>query len=180
MSQALPLLRQRREDWIYLVVGDGPERGTIEAAAAAHELADKVRLLGRVSEEELKAAYTLADLFVMPNVPVAGDAEGFGMVTLEARAAGLPIVAADLEGIRESIENEDDGLMVPPEDYTAYVQAIDRLLGQESSAAEVQRRRERVAERYGWPHIAACYLEVFRQVETEYHTKRSREVANRN
>ena len=173
VSQALPLLRQRREDWLYLIVGEGPERVTIEAAVAAHKLGDKVRLLGQVSEEELKAAYALADLFVMPNVPVAGDAEGFGMVTLEARAAGLPIVAADLEGIRESIENEDDGLLVPPEDYAAYVQAIDFLLGRESTAAEVQRRRERIAARYAWPRIAARYLEVFRQVQAEYYTQRS-------
>jgi len=178
VSQVLPLLRQRRDDWVYLVVGDGPERTAIEAAAAAHELGDKVRLLGQVSEEELKAAYALADLFVMPNVPVAGDAEGFGMVTLEARAAGLPVVAADLEGIRESIENEEDGLLVPPGDYTAYVQAIDRLLGKEPSPAEAQRRRERVAARYAWPRIAARYLEVFRQVQTEYRTQRSWEVAD--
>ena len=171
VSQALPLLRQRREDWIYLVVGEGPERVAIEAVVAAHNLADKVRLLGQVSEEGLKAAYALADLFVMPNVPVAGDAEGFGMVTLEARAAGLPVVAADLEGIRESIENEDDGLLVPPEDYVAYVQAIDRLLGKEPNPAEAQRRRERVAARYAWPRIAARYLEVFRQVQTEYYTE---------
>lgn len=179
VRQALPLLCERREDWIYLVVGEGPERAAIEAAVEAHGLTDKVRLLGRICQAELKVVYALADLFLMPNVPVAGDAEGFGLVSLEARAAGLPVVAANLEGIAGSIENEEDGVLVSPEDYTAYVQAIDRLLGREPSAAEQQRRRERVAARFGWSHIAVRYLHLFRRVQAAYEKQTGGSIADR-
>ena len=167
VSQALKLLQTRRDDWVYVIVGEGPERAAIEAAIESHGLEDRVRLVGRVSEETLKAAYALANVFVMPNVPVAGDAEGFGVVSLEARAAGLPVVAARLEGISESM-NEEDGILVGAWDYVGYVEAIDHLLTSESVARKRQQRRDRVAERYDWGRTAAGYMDLFYRVRCAY------------
>ena len=99
VTEVLPRLAERRADWIYLVVGEGPERQAIaEAATQDPRVAQRVHLLGQTSDDDLCMAYAAADLFVMPNVPVPGDSEGFGIVHLEARAAGLPVVAADIEG----------------------------------------------------------------------------------
>ena len=129
VTEVLPRLAERRADWIYLVVGEGPERQAIaEAARRDQRVAQRVHLLGQISDDELRTAYAAADLFVMPNVPVPGDSEGFGIVHLEARAAGLPVVAADIEGISESFISGEDGWLVPAGDAAAFVDAIDRGL----------------------------------------------------
>lgn len=168
VSQVLPALARRQGDWAYLVVGEGPEQSLIEAAVQEQGLVDRVRVLGRVSHEELRAAYSIADLFVMPNIPVEGDAEGFGIVTLEARAAGLPVVASALEGIVDSFTSTDDGILVPPGDAGAFVQAIEGVLDRGISIEERIACREQVMARFSWTSIAGEYLEVFRAVRDEY------------
>ena len=67
----------------------------VRDAVGRHGLAERVRILGRVGEELLATLYSGADLFVMPNIPVPGDMEGFGVVMLEAGLNGLPVLAAD-------------------------------------------------------------------------------------
>ncbi len=97
VASVLSPLVAARPDILYLVVGDGPQRGAIEAAARAQGLEGHVTLLGQVDEATLRAAYTAAHVFVMPNLPVPGDMEGFGLVALEACAAGGCAVAAEAD-----------------------------------------------------------------------------------
>ena len=169
VSEVLPKLANRRNDWIYLIAGDGPERQRIEAAVAQSELEKVVRVLGQVSDDELRAAYALADLFVMPNIRVEGDCEGFGLVTLEARAAGLPVVASSLEGISDSFLSADDSILVPPGDAEAFAEAIDCLLQPDLLTLDARSgRRARVKSRYDWTHVVERYLAVFRDVQAHY------------
>jgi len=164
VSEVLPALARLRNDWVYLIVGDGPDRRRIREAVWHQGLEDKVRILGQVPDEELRAAYAMATLFAMPNVPVAGDSEGFGLVTLEARAAGLPIVASSLEGITDSFDSADDGILVPPGDVEAFVKGIHKLLEAELTLEDRLRRRDKMRSRYDWSSIAREYLEVFQDV----------------
>lgn len=168
VSQVLPPLAEQLDNWVCLVVGDGPERDRIQAAVRHKGLEAKVRLLGQVSDEELRAAYAMASLFLMPNIPVYGDSEGFGLVTLEARAAGLPIVASSLEGIPDSFQAADDGMLVPPGDADSFVEAIHSVLEPGLTLEDRLRRREQIRARYGWSHIAEEYLAVFRDAEARY------------
>jgi len=162
VSQILPELIKQRTDWIYLIVGDGPDSARIAAAIKDHNLADHVRMLGEVTDEERKAVYAMADVFVMPNIPVKGDVEGFGIVTLEARAAGLALVAASLEGVGgDSLTQEEDILLVPPKDVAAFLKAIDDVLKMDLSHEARLRRRQHVVARYAWTHIAEGYLAAF-------------------
>jgi glycosyltransferase involved in cell wall biosynthesis len=172
LSQVVPELVKRRDDWVYLVIGSGPERGSIEAIVREKDLGQVVRVLGEVPAEELIAAYAMADLFVMPNVPVQDDSEGFGIVTIEARAAGLRVVASALEGIVDSFFSADDGILVHPGDAEAFVEAIDQVLGTELTLKERQSRRHRVASRYGWATIATQYLEAFSAVHRDYYSRK--------
>ncbi|MGB9898579.1 glycosyltransferase family 4 protein, partial [Thermanaerothrix sp.] len=165
VSEALPLLMAQRQDWVYLIAGDGPERPKIEQAISNHRLSQQVRLLGKIEEQALKAAYALADVFVMPNVPIPGDPEGFGIVLIEARASGVPVVASDLEGIREAVGNEEDGTLVKPEDWAAFVEAIDWWLNRRETIADRERRRERVRAEFDWSYIIPRYLDLFQEVE---------------
>jgi len=172
-------LAQRR-DWVYLIVGDGPERAAIETAVEVHGLSRHVRLLGYLDGDALRAAYALADLFVMPNVPVSGNPEGFGLVILEARAAGIPVVAADLEGISEAIGEEEDGTLVRPGEWLSFVAAINAWLDRDETVADREQRRQRAGAQFAWTRIVGQYLEVFQEVVEKYRAQRRERIANRN
>jgi len=180
VSKALPLLLAQRRDWVYLIVGDGPERAAIETAVEVHGLSRHVRLLGYLDGDALRAAYALADLFVMPNVPVSGNPEGFGLVILEARAAGIPVVAADLEGISEAIGEEEDGTLVRPGEWLSFVAAINAWLDRDETVADREQRRQRVGAQFAWTRIVGQYLEVFQEVVEKYRAQRRERIANRN
>lgn len=156
-GNVLPLLG---DDVVYVLVGDGPQREVIASAAAAAGVASRLRMLGRISDDLLAAAYHRADIFVMPNVPVAGDLEGFGLVALEAAASGLPVVASALEGITEAIRHESNGVLVRPLDAPGFAREISSLL-----RSSPERRREvglafaRYTDaHYGWRQTARQYV----------------------
>src|SRR5581483_9452936 len=96
------VMPQLSEQYIYLIAGDGPERDAIKNAVADTHLESRVRLLGRVDDAELVRLYSNASAFVQPNIHVEGDAEGFGLVLLDAALAGLPVFAANIDGIPDA------------------------------------------------------------------------------
>jgi phosphatidylinositol alpha-1,6-mannosyltransferase len=152
VSEVMPLLPA---DVVYLLGGSGPMTPTIRDAVRRHGLTDRVRVLGRVTESMLAALYRGADLFIMPNIPVAGDMEGFGVVMLEAGLSGLPVLASDLEGIRDVVHPGQNGSLLPssqPEPWIAAVaDARESLAAREKAAA---RARSFTLDHFGWDSIA--------------------------
>ena len=107
------------------IVGDGPERGQLEARIAERGLASRVELCGRLADPDLLDWYRRADLFCLPSCE---RSEAFGLVQLEAMGAGLPVVSTDLPtGMRAINRHEDTGLVVPPHDADALAAALARL-----------------------------------------------------
>lgn len=123
ISTVMPRLPDAVHYWLG---GEGPETTAIQSAITAHGLDHRVRLLGRLSEGNLLKLYRGADLFIMPNVPVEGDMEGFGVVMLEAGLCGLPSIAADIEGILDVITDGVNGQLVASGDAQGFVDAISR------------------------------------------------------
>jgi phosphatidyl-myo-inositol dimannoside synthase len=148
-------------DVLYLVTGEGPTTPRIRAAMERHGVQDRVRLLGKVPEETLLTLYRGADLFVMPNVPIRGDMEGFGVVMLEAGMCGLPVVAADLEGISDVVREGQNGHLLPPQDADAFAAAVRAYRGRPERVAEAARRAAGyTAAHFGWPAIADRYVRL--------------------
>lgn len=160
------VLPELPDDVVYIVVGEGKEYEVVRDAAARAGVSNRVRLLGCVPRELVAAAYRTADLFVMPNVPVPGDMEGFGLVALEAAASGVPVVASDLEGITEAVQHERNGLLVPPRSKDAYASTLNCLLAlpREQRRHLGERFREYTLRNYGWDRAARRYLDVIRRV----------------
>ena len=151
------------DDVHYWIAGDGPELDTIEAAIARHDLSPRVRLLGRIPNDTLGALYRGADLFVMPNVPVEDDMEGFGIVLLEAGQCGTPAIAARLEGIQDVIADGVNGHLVAPQSPDAFVDAIAAYRNDsEALDAAAQRALHYTEDTFGWPAVADTYLSVLR------------------
>ena len=103
MIQALARLKQVLPTILYVIVGDGEERRTLQELAAATCVEQHVQFLGEVDDDQLVRCYQQCDLFILPNRQVGADIEGFGMVLLEAQACGKPVVAGTSGGTTETM-----------------------------------------------------------------------------
>jgi glycosyltransferase involved in cell wall biosynthesis len=119
LLEAASLLRDRIPQLEIRIVGNGPEYEELQQICAGLHLKSTVRWLGDVSRSELAAEYNRAHVFCLPSVQ-----EGFGIVFLEAMAAGKPIVAARAAAIPEVVRN---GILVEPENSEALAEGIIRL-----------------------------------------------------
>jgi glycosyltransferase involved in cell wall biosynthesis len=155
------------DNTLYLVSGDGPDREHMQAAIARLHLEDRVKLLGRVPDEVRQALYNAADIFLMPNIPVAGDMEGFGLVALEASSCGCMVLAAKLEGIPDAIIDGQNGRLLEPQNASAWAHAVTGELKARSLSAGAARRF--TLRNYSWQRAAAAYeavmLEAAEQAE---------------
>lgn len=118
------VLRKLPDKYIYLIVGDGPEWDSIADVTHKLDLTDRVYMLGRISDEEKNCLYQIADLFVMPNIRVPNDQEGFGIVLLEAGQYGLPVIASNIEGIRDVVIDKKTGRLVEEKDAQGFIDEI--------------------------------------------------------
>lgn len=163
VSEVVPRLDR---DVVYLLGGSGPMTPRIRAEVERLNLAERVRVLGRVSEPMLRTLFQGSDLFVMPNIPVPGDIEGFGVVMLEAGLCGLPIVAAELEGIRDVVHEGENGLLLASGDAQAFAAAIEgfrsnptRLEAASRAAADFTTRR------FSWEVVVEQYVRALRAAQ---------------
>lgn len=141
-----------------VLVGDGDERKYFEARAAALNIADRVKFLGRVSDEKLPSAYHLGNVFAFPST---SGAEAYGLVALEAEACGLPVVASDLPGVRTVVRNGQTGLLVPPRDVNALAAAIHRLHQNERERALMSSAARAHAQVLNWDRHIERLLDVY-------------------
>jgi len=147
---------------VFVICGKGPEQSEIQSAIDRNGLTASVILLGTVSDQDLQVLYNVADCFVMPNIPVAGDMEGFGRVLLEAALCEMPVVASDSEGITEAIINNSNGLLVAPKDAKAHIKAILNFIHDSRSSLIFGRKaRQYTLQHYSWPLIAGRYIELY-------------------
>jgi phosphatidylinositol alpha-1,6-mannosyltransferase len=136
------VMRRLPDDVVYVVAGSGGDEGPIrDAIAGIGPAKERVLLLGQVDSEMRDALFTGSDLFIMPNVVVPGDMEGFGLVAIEAAAVGALVIASSLEGIRDAVIDGETGVLIAPGDATAFVNAITAMVHDPSE-------RRRLAERY--------------------------------
>jgi phosphatidylinositol alpha-mannosyltransferase len=119
-----------------------------------------VHFLGCVAEKDLPHYYRNSHVFCAPSTGL----ESFGMVLLEAMAAGVPIVASNIEGYRAVLKHGAEGLLVPPRDPDALVDALLQLLRHPETRHAMGRRGKSTAARYTWERVAAEVLEFYGDV----------------
>ncbi|MGB2600100.1 MAG: glycosyltransferase [Candidatus Omnitrophota bacterium] len=151
--EALKGVLESYPDVVYVIVGDGPERGGLELLVKEKGLQRNVVFTGEVPPEELTFFYNACDLFVMtPHyIKDKGDIEGFGTVFLEANACGKPVVAGKSGGVSEAVINERTGLLVDPQDAGQIRDAVLRFLKDEEYARKLgENGLLRVRKDFGW------------------------------
>jgi glycogen synthase len=142
-----------------LLAGDGPERGPLERRAKELGLGDSVRFLGATGRAETAELFRGASVFVLPS-----RQEPFGIVNLEAMAAGTPVVATAVGGVPEFVANGATGILVKPGDPQALANAIRESIVEPARAAERIRSGAQVARQHDWSVIAEHYVDVYRSV----------------
>ncbi len=160
IKEVLPKIKT---DILYLVIGDGPEYEHLMSVISKSPEKDRILFTGKQPDEVLKNAYAAADLFIMPNIPIPGDMEGFGIVMLEANLAGTPAIAADLEGIKDVIENGKNGYKITVKDSDTFAKKTDKVLNDNLKEFSVS-AREFVLENFTWNHVAQQYISYLKEV----------------
>ena len=145
----------------YTIVGDGPERSELEAIAANPPLAGRVHFVGSVPHQEVWAYYRACDIFVL-----ASRVEGFGLVFIEALAAGKPVIGCRGTGGPEDLKALGDCIeLVDPDDVDELVDALGRLAGDPKRRRRMgELGRSIVAERFTWEKAARETVQVYDQV----------------
>ena len=146
LLRALALLRERREVRCE-IVGDGPQRGDLQALAGRLGIDRMVSLPGWASYEDMPALYHGADVLAVPSVRAPdGDVDGLPNVAVEALACGTPVVAGAISGIPEAVRPGETGLLVPPGDAAALADALEQALTDEALRTRVAEGGRRLAE----------------------------------
>jgi len=160
LLEALAQLREKRDDFVLDIVGDGPNRAEYEELTRKLGLQDVVRFRGLKTKQEVAEFMRKADVFVLPS-----EWENLPCVIIEAMASGLPIVATNVGGIPEMVSNEV-GRLVPPGDPEALARALDYMLdhyGEFSSEALARYAQERYSYQAVGRKLDQLYRSVLRQ-----------------
>lgn len=126
--QAIAILRERYPDIRYLIAGTGEEDERLRAIVKSFGLQAHVVFGGRLSREDLRSAYSAADIFLFPTRQEGNWVEAQGLVVIEAGLCGLPVVAGRHGGVLEIVSHERTGLLIDPYDAAAAAAAVTRLL----------------------------------------------------
>lgn len=157
LLRAYPLVKSQFPDARFIIVGagdwqDSPYRAYIER----HDLRD-ILVVGRVSEADLPRYYRSADVLCSP----ATQGESFGIVLLEGMAAGVPIVASDIEGYRQVVTDGQEALLVTPRNEHELADALCRLLQDPALRTAMSARGLRTAAEYSWQRVAEQILDFY-------------------
>jgi glycosyltransferase involved in cell wall biosynthesis len=157
LLHAAPLIRAAVPGVRVRIVGRGPEWEAVRGVHAQLGLSDCVDLLGDVSLHDLAREYTGAQVFCLPSVQ-----EGFGIVFLEAMAAGLPVVACRAAAVPEVVLDGITGVLVPPRDPARLAEALVGLLRDPARAQSLGAEGRRRAEAFVPRRVALACLDALR------------------
>jgi glycosyltransferase involved in cell wall biosynthesis len=160
LIEAVADVHRVNRDVVLVLVGEGPQRAALEGQARSLGIADAVRFAGYVAQEDTAAWYRTADVFALPS-----DFDNSPNVVLEAMAAGLPIVATDVGGLRDYVELSRNGILVPNGSRTGMAAALREYLDDPARAASTGRtNRDDAIARFSWSVSASRMLALYQRI----------------
>jgi glycogen(starch) synthase len=141
----------------FLIVGDGPLKNQLTGYLESANLSGNFKFFGNLKEDALSVMYNCADVFVLPSIQ-----EGQGIVLLEAQASGKPVVAFDVGGVNEAVQNGETGLLVKLGSSNGLADALLKLLSDKALMKKMGANgREFVTENFTWDICAQKMLKVY-------------------
>lgn len=144
--------------WKLCLIGDGPVMHELRALAVRLKISDSIQFQGKQNQEYVQRAMLASDLVIIPS-----RQEPFGMVALEAMAAGKPVIASNVGGLPEVLQDAD-ALFVPPDDAVALARAIGILRTILQEQPHFGARNRELAQNFSRERMVSKYLQVFHQV----------------
>ena len=165
LIRAYPSIRRSVPGSRMLVVGDGYMRGDLESLAEQEHVRDGIIFAGFISEADLVGVLKSSDVVVVPS-----RFEPFGIIALEAMAAGAPVVVSRVGGLAEIVEDLVDGIEVEPNNPAAIAEATVRVLSDRALASRLAEKGREKARAYSWGSAAKKTLETYHEAaqETRY------------
>lgn len=161
LLRAWPMVLARHPEARLVVVGRGrPLEGYKRFATRQGWAESDVMFAGYVPAEDLPRYYQACDVFCAPNT----GQESFGIVLLEAMAAGAPIVASDIAGYRDVVRNGEEGLLVERQNPAALADRLCQLLANPELRAHMRRAGKLKARNYDWPRVGSQVLDYYEDV----------------
>jgi glycosyltransferase involved in cell wall biosynthesis len=163
LVEAMPRILAERPDAKLIVAGTGGSLDSARGRAAELGLGDKALFTGFIPDEDRDRLFRVADVACFPSLY-----EPFGIVALEAMAARVPVVAANVGGLADVVENHETGLTIYPDSVDSLVWGVLQTLEHPDwAAARVENAYRMARQRYNWDAIAASTLDVYRRVVAE-------------
>ena len=129
LLEACRFLQERGHNFECHFVGDGPDRKSLNELVNQAGLSDKVRFHGRLTRDEIARLLVDADVLTVPSVPTRdGRREGIPVVLMEAMGSGVPVIASNLSGIPELVNDQQTGMLVAPRDAKSIADALERYI----------------------------------------------------
>ncbi len=161
LLRAWPMVLARQPEARLVVVGRGrPLEGYKRFAARQGWSPSDVMFAGYVPAEDLPRYYQSCDVFCAPNT----GQESFGIVLLEAMAAGAPIAASDIPGYRDVVSHGQEGMLVERQNPAALADRLCQMLGNPEMRARMRRAGQQKARNFDWPHVASQVLDYYEEV----------------
>jgi len=161
IRNVLPLLPK---SVLYVISGAGEEKEHILSAIKETKTETQVLMLGRVSDTDRSLLLNTVDMFIQPNIHVDGDMEGFGIAVIEATACGRPVVASNIEGLKDAICHNESGILVESENAFAFRDILIEFITNKEKREDLGKRARVYTEtHYHWNNIARLYIEALKQ-----------------
>jgi len=145
-----------------VIVGDGPERSSIEGLVGRLSLTGRVTIQGYAAHDDLPELYRSFDAVVVPSLETSGWIEQFGRVAVEAMASGCAVVASDSGSLPEVIGTA--GVLVPPGDETALVGALKAFRDDPAERQRLGTAGVARAAFFSWPAVAARHASLYAEM----------------
>lgn len=142
-----------------LIIGEGSNRGSLEQLVEDLELENKIKFLGEIPNEKIPEYLSAGDCFVLSSI-----SEGFGIVVLEAMASRLPVIATEIGGLLDLIENEKTGILVQPKNPEQISRALFKVYSQSEFSQQLTNKAFLNLDRYNWNNIVKEVYEVYKKV----------------
>ncbi|HEX7320876.1 MAG TPA: glycosyltransferase family 4 protein [bacterium] len=148
-----------------LIVGDGPERSSWEKLARGLDPSHRIQFTGWISDREIGDCYRTCSFFVLPAVyDKHGDTEGLGVVMIEAMSYAKPVIASNVGGITDVVEDGVNGFLVPPAEVTALAQAIKKLALNPSLCQQMGRAAKKIIDdKFNWDRITGRMKSLYEE-----------------
>ena len=174
--ECMPDILREVPNACYLIVGDGPDKERLRSLARKHGVADRVVLVGTVPDEDLPEYYAACDVFVMASREARSKSgglmtEGFGIVFVEAAAAGKPTIGTRVGGIPDAVDDGITGLLVDPNDRMEMACAIVKIIEDEHLARRLGLAgRIRAEQSFQWGFAAQKVLSIAKELGDHGHS----------